>query len=293
VAADVVLGQVNFTSNSAATTAAGLSAPRGVYWHGSNLWVADKGNNRVVRYTNPTTSGQSASLVLGQANFTSSGAATTSTGMSDPTGVLIYAGKLLIADTANNRVLVWSAVPSSNGAAASYALGQASGGANLTSATAATTAEGMNSPYSMAVTSTGNLLVVDRNNNRVLHFVGVPASAGASASFALGQASGGANLTSATAATTAGGMDSPYAVAVSAAGQIAVADGSNNRVLIWYSTPTTVSDAHAVLGQSLFTTATAGTAAGTMTTPLGLAWTGNHLLVSGASMKRTMKFSPA
>lgn len=292
-AADVVLGQVDFTSNSAATTASGLQQPRGVYWHGSNLWVADKGNNRVLRYTNPTTSGQSASLVLGQADFTSSGAATTSTGMSDPTGVLIYAGKLLVADTTNNRVLVWSAVPSSNGAAASYALGQASGGANLTSATAATTAAGMSAPYSMAVTSTGNLLVADKGNNRVLHFVGVPSSGGASASFALGQATGGTNLTTSAAATTAGGMDSPYAVAVSAAGQIAVADGSNNRVLIWYDTPITVTDAHAVLGQSLFTTATAGTAAGTMTTPLGLGWSGNHLLVSGASMKRTMKFSPA
>lgn len=293
VAADVVLGQANFTSSGAATTAAGLSAPRGLYWHGTNLWVADKGNNRVLRYTNPTTSGQSASLVLGQADFTSSGAATTSTGMSDPTGVLIYAGKLLVADTTNNRVLVWSAVPSSNGAAASYALGQASGGANLTTATAATTAAGMSAPYSMAVTSTGNLLVVDKTNNRVLHFVGVPTTGGASASFALGQATGGTNLTTSAAATTAGGMDSPYAVAVSAAGQIAVADGSNNRVLIWYDTPITPTDAHAVLGQSLFTTATAGTAAGTMTTPLGLGWSGNHLLVSGTGMKRTMKFSPA
>lgn len=293
VAADVVLGQANFTSSGAATTAVGLSAPRGLYWHGTNLWVVDKGNNRVLRYTNPTTSGQSASLVLGQANFTSSGAATTSTGMSDPTGVLIYAGKLLVADTTNNRVLVWSAVPSTNGAAASYALGQASGGANLTTATAATTAAGMSAPYSMAVTSTGNLLVVDKTNNRVLHFVGVPSAGGASASFALGQATGGSNLTTSAAATTAGGMSSPYAVAVSAAGQIAVADGSNNRVLIWYSTPTTVSDAHAVLGQSLFTTATAGTAAGTMTTPLGLGWSGNHLLVSATAMKRTMKFSPA
>jgi hypothetical protein len=213
--------------------------------------------------------------------------------MSAPTGVLIYAGKLLVADTTNNRVLVWSAVPTSSSTAASYALGQASGGANLTSATAATTADGMSAPYGMAVTSTGNLLVADKTNNRVLHFIGVPSSGGASASFALGQATGGANLTTATAATTAGGMSSPYSVAVSAAGQIAVADGSNNRVLVWYDTPITVENAHAVLGQPDFTTATAGTAAGTMTTPLGLAWTGNHLLVSGTAMKRTMKFSPA
>ena len=297
VPADLVIGQTNFTNSSSGTTSSTLSSPRGVYWHGTALWVIDRGNNRVLRFTNPVSNGQAATLVIGQADFVSSAAATTATGMSDPTGICIYGGKLFVADSTNNRVLVYTAVPTSNGSAASYALGQASGGSNLTTATAATTAAGMDAPWGVAVTLTGKLMVVDRNNNRVLVYPGIPAAGGASASFALGQAAGGGNLTTNAAACTSGGMYSPYSVAVSITGQIAVADGSNHRVLIWYETPTSVLPAHAVLGQADFTSGSAygggSIGAAVMETPLRVHWTGNHLLVGGAAMHRVMKFSPA
>jgi hypothetical protein len=54
--ADGVLGQPNFTSNTSGTTAALLSAPTSVFVDGSGrLWVADKDNNRVVRFDNAAT----------------------------------------------------------------------------------------------------------------------------------------------------------------------------------------------------------------------------------------------
>jgi len=296
VPADLVLGQANFTDTSPATTAAGLSEPLGLCWHGSNLWVCDNDNNRVLRYSSPSANGQAASLVLGQAIFTTATTGCTATAMSGPNDVMVYGGKLFVADTGNHRVLVYNAVPASSGTAANFALGQAAGGSNLTTNATACTAAGMNGPFGLAVTPTGKLLVADTVNNRVLVYTGIPTTGGASASFALGQAAGGGNLTTNAAATTAGGMSSPYAVAVSSTGMVAVADGGSHRALIWYETPTTVTDAHAVLGQANFTSGSewaGGSAdAAVMSTPKGVCWTGTHLLVSSEAMNRVMKFSP-
>ena len=57
--------------------------------------------------THAWSDGQSADLVLGQANFTSNGTASTQSGMTSPQGVAIdpATGKVFVADTGNNRVL--------------------------------------------------------------------------------------------------------------------------------------------------------------------------------------------
>jgi len=71
-------------------------------------------------------------------------------------------------------------------------------------------------------------------------------------------------------------------------------DTQNSRVLLWYETPTTDgSSAHAVLGQTTFTSGTGSTSgANVMDTQDGVTWSGSDLLVSGSGMKRTMIFSP-
>ena len=52
LSADLVLGQVNFTTRSFGTFATMLNSPSGVAVDSSgNVWVADQGNHRVLEYT--------------------------------------------------------------------------------------------------------------------------------------------------------------------------------------------------------------------------------------------------
>jgi NHL repeat len=83
------------------------------------LIVADPGDNRVLVWnTVPTTSGAPADVVLGQPDFASSAAGTSLAEMDAPSSVAVIAGKLVVSDTSNSRLLVFAAVPATNGAAA-------------------------------------------------------------------------------------------------------------------------------------------------------------------------------
>lgn len=59
----------------------------------------------------PTTSGQAATYVLGQTNTTNSSAGTTASTLSRPNSVYSDGTTLFVADSANNRVLVWNSMP--------------------------------------------------------------------------------------------------------------------------------------------------------------------------------------
>jgi len=89
----LVLGQADFVHGAAnqggaAPTSATLSFPHQVAFDSNgNLYVTDAGNNRVLVFMPPFSDGMNASLVLGQADFVSSGPATTATGLEFPTGV--------------------------------------------------------------------------------------------------------------------------------------------------------------------------------------------------------------
>ena len=116
---------------------------------GDTLFVADgnregytPNNNRVLVFNNasqvwpqpldsiPAYSGScpvcvgQANLVLGQPNFTSTVAHTSQTGMSTPTAVASDGRILVVADTENNRVLIWNTIPTTNGQPADVVLGQ-------------------------------------------------------------------------------------------------------------------------------------------------------------------------
>src|ERR1035438_3595743 len=99
-AATLVIGQSSFTTNTAASNATGLYDPFGVAFdsHG-NLWVTDAFNNRVLEYTAPLSTGEAATLVIGQSSFTTNTAATTSTGLQIPYGIAFDSGNLWVADT--------------------------------------------------------------------------------------------------------------------------------------------------------------------------------------------------
>jgi len=130
------LGQTNFASSTATTTASGLNSPNGTAYDPTNnrLFVADKTNNRVMSFTVPANAtsginGENADFVLGQMNFTSSTASTTQNRLNGPSGTAYDStnNRLFVADAGNNRVMAF-AVPANatsgvNGENASFAIG--------------------------------------------------------------------------------------------------------------------------------------------------------------------------
>jgi streptogramin lyase len=111
--ASAVLGQPDFATTSFGTTAAKMDGPLGAWiTPDDSLWVADSGNNRVLRFNNASTkpNGAAADGVLGQPDFTSNMIATTRRGMSFPyyRPFADTTGSLWIAERNNNRVLRFS-----------------------------------------------------------------------------------------------------------------------------------------------------------------------------------------
>ncbi len=157
-----------------------LCSPRGIAPDSShaNLFIADTGNNRVVRwpYSAVTGPASAANVVLGQPDFAHTSANTVdATGLSGATAVAINKSvkpnHLWVVDTNNNRVLGYtSAATFATYAAADIVIGQPdffSGGSNLNSAPSAKT---LNAPNAAAVDAAGNLFVADGCNNRVLMY---------------------------------------------------------------------------------------------------------------------------
>lgn len=168
--ADLVLGQSGFGMSTAPSNASdsNMSVPTGVWSDGTQLFVADTGQNRVLIWNSfPTTNGQAADVVVGQSDFTTKGTGLAATAMNSPHGVAANADALFVADLANDRVLVFSPLPTSNGEAAQFVLGQPSldtGGNNPPAS-----AQSLNVPRQLFLTGS-KLWITDEGHNRVLRF---------------------------------------------------------------------------------------------------------------------------
>ena len=133
--ADVVLGQADFSGNSPnrgrdEPTAATLHWPYGIFFYEGYVYVADTGNRRVLAWQGiPQQQGQPADLVLGQAGFTTrnenGGGAPTASSMRWPHSLTQWQGNLVLADAGNNRLMIWSGLPSDNNLPCQIVLGQA------------------------------------------------------------------------------------------------------------------------------------------------------------------------
>jgi sugar lactone lactonase YvrE len=261
-AANLVLGQTWFYSNSSGLSATAMNSPQDVSIDASgNLFVADTTNNRVLLWNSTiSTSGQAANIVLGQSSFTTSTASVSSTRYSSPVAVTTNNGITIIADTVNNRAVVYTSSITSNGQAANTVLGQLSSGVVDFYGNTLNNPQnkGVNKPSDIAVDSAHHqLFVADTNNNRVLvyalnanntlvdHF----------ADYVLGQQS-----FSSTSANQGGNPDNstlngPSGVYYDNTNQrLYVSDTGNNRVLIFTSQINqNAQGANLVLGQSNFT----------------------------------------
>ena len=230
--ADVVVGQPNFTSSAGATTQSGLDRPEnGLFVVGGKLLVADRNNNRILIWNSiPTTNGAPADVVVGQPDFTSSGAATTDTGLHEPEGIWSDGTLLVVADGANNRVLIWNNIPTSNGTPADVVIGQA----DFTSSDnpEPPTAQSFNNPGDVASDGT-RLFVEDSSNNRILVFSPFPTSNNPAASVVLGQQDfTHSDRNAGNASPSAQTLDFPFGMSIIGK-QLFVNDFGNNRFLIF------------------------------------------------------------
>lgn len=258
--ADLVIGQPtlatavpNIDSGGANTpSSTSLAGPRGIaLTSDGSLYVADFGNNRVLRYARPVDqSGRiTADAVLGQADFTSSAsAALNAASMHGPSGVVFGPnGNIFVSDTGNNRILEFAA-GAATGASAIRVYGQAafSTGAVPNPVSAQT----LSAPQGVTVDASYNLYVADSGANRVVVYPNTNTAppAGLPASIVIGQNAFDAS----TAGAGASRLNVPIDVALDANGNIFVSDTASNRVVVFPSRlylPTTGAAAYLVMGQ--------------------------------------------
>lgn len=98
--------------------------PSGLASDGRNLILVDRGNNRILVWnTAPTTSESAPDFVLCQPNQTSTVSGSALNQCNWPSDAIVTpTGKLLVADSDNNRILIWNTMPTATGASASFAL---------------------------------------------------------------------------------------------------------------------------------------------------------------------------
>jgi hypothetical protein len=87
MSASLVIGQPDFTSSTAATSASALSQPYDVSFDSKgNLYVADYSNSRTMVFSAPFSNGMSATGVLGEPDMNTSTGGTSGTTLSYPNG---------------------------------------------------------------------------------------------------------------------------------------------------------------------------------------------------------------
>jgi uncharacterized protein (TIGR03437 family) len=337
--ADVVLGQTDFTSSGFAVppNQASFRTPTGVASDGQVLAVADTDNNRILIWKSiPHTIGTPADIVLGQPDFVTvqSPPPLDAKSFRAPQGLWIQGTRFFVADTQHHRVLVWNHIPTSNNQPADYVLGEP----NFTTApspvvTSVNTAAN-NLFYPVSVSSDGiRLFVADLGNNRVLIWNSIPTQTQQPADVVVGQPDMVSNVannsfnrtnntpilckavptTSTSTSTTptfpalCGATLNFPRFALSDGARLYIADGGNDRILVYEKIPTTNgARADKILGQQdefsdtvtdniLAFTADANigrSSPAEIRSPMALAWDGTNLYASDPFNMRVMVFTP-
>jgi hypothetical protein len=327
--ADIVLGQTDWDKTDVGLTAQAVRNPTAVATDGNYVAVADTDNNRVLIWNSiPSVNGAPANVVVGQPDLTSGGLnfggtgnTPSARGLRGPQGVWIQDGKLYVADTQNHRVLIWNRIPTQHGQPADIVLGKPDFTTyvqvDLTQAQIEATASTLLNPVS--VTSDGRRVYVsDLGHNRVLVWNSIPTQNAQPADIAVGQpdvvstnernavaANNSSQLCASNGtddegkptypARCAATVDFPR-YALSDGQRLFIADGGNDRVLVFNSIPTNSGQAaDVVLGQFsdqlVQDTNDRISAADNIRTPLSLAWDGTNLYVSDPFNRRVLVFT--
>jgi len=164
--ADVMLSGIGFDKAGGSLL---FNHPRSIASDGTRLALSDGNNNRVLIWNSAPTGNTPPDIVIGQTDFDHNAPGSGLAQMRWP-GQIVFTsdGKLLVADSYNDRVLVWLSVPTSNGKAADFAI----------------TATSMRWPW--GVWSDGSRLVVSSTGtSSVIVWSSFPASGTAAPSFVI------------------------------------------------------------------------------------------------------------
>jgi hypothetical protein len=294
---DLVLGQTNLGTTDGGTTANLMSQPLGLATDGTRFYVADRLNSRILVWNSLSTlNGQAASFAIGQPNLTT--ATANNGGISAgslywPSHLTIDAGKLIVADSVNNRVLIWNTLPTAN-VAADVVLGQPLATQNTVN-NGGVSGGSMAAPFCVHVFA-GKLFVCDEFNHRILVWNSVPTST-VPADYVLGQTDlTGGTFDAGRPAVNAGGFNYPVDVAYNG-NKFFVADSGNNRVLVYnHLPPASGTLADSVYGQLDLTSAdknSGGFSSRSIYNPFGLLLDGLDLWIADNYNSRILRFSDA
>jgi len=322
-----VFGQVGFSAGqanggNAQPNSATVQSPNGGAFLGSQMWVSDTGNNRVIGFSvNTTGTYSNASVLIGQLDYIYNAPNLIVGSEVDFSGVK---GAGIVVDNSSNPPHLYVADPGNNRILCFKNALQISAGSTLTTAdmvigqpdlktseinypggmAGQPTQTGLYSPVGIAVDNNGNLYVADYGNARVVRFpapfnqpAGQP-----TANLVLGQAS----FTSFIQNASANSMNAPWGVALFAdvtgatplAGSLAVSDPVYNRVLIFKKPAggdfANGQSAAVVIGQPSFSGFASGQGPASFNRPYGIASdTSDRLYVADAGNGRVLEFTQA
>lgn len=327
-----VYGQIGFAAGKANQGQAQpsqftVAAPYYGAFVGTQMWIADSGNNRVLAFSPTSTGYTGASVVVGQLdyiynapNLIEGKEVYLSGGLpsGSASGMVVDKNSspphLYIADPGNNRILCFNdARIVGQGPNLTYAdlvIGQPdvkTSEINYPNGNPLQPSQtGLYNPVGVAVDNNGNLYVADYGNGRVLRFpvpFSQPAGTLPTANLVLGQSSFTTQIQNA----SSNSMHSPWGVALFAgsdanatplAGGLAVSDPAYNRVLL-FKKPVggdfqNGQNAYLVIGQSTFSGVSSGTGPASFNRPLGIASdTSDRLYVADYGNNRVLVFDQA
>jgi hypothetical protein len=175
--ADLVLGQRDFTTRDenagGGPSALGMRWPHGIAMADGVILVADAGNNRVMAWRNlPTANGALCDFVIGQADMEGldhnrAAYYPSARSLNMPYGLAVLGERLIVADTANSRLLGFDLADLAMDAVATRLAGQHSFSDKGDNRWLAAARDSLCWPYNVA--ARGDIAAIaDSGNNRVL-----------------------------------------------------------------------------------------------------------------------------
>jgi len=300
--ADFVIGQKDFNSGIETNKKIGMNSPQMVATNNTQFFVVEYGNSRVLVYNQkPTGFNVLPDFVLGQQDWGQSVAECDAQSLSSPETIVATDNKVLVTDSANNRVLIWDLPITQNAQLPNLVLGQAD--FDTCAPNHHVTLGSLRAPT--GIWSDGDkVVVVDNENNRVLIWNEFPTKNNALADVIIGQSA--KHLTAGNDNDQDGVSDYvsastlfyPYGGVHSNGKQLCIADRSNNRVLIWREIPkNNFKPADIVIGQPDMLTRDKniyqkhGRSARTLSSPTGCYFHDSKLFVSDDGNGRVLIYN--